>query len=531
MSTKTDRILLAETELRCEVSSQEILSVQITEGTAEIFGAELALNKEYNFCGRNLAIFTWYGCKLTTEISPLVTGQSSMAGGSVASHLYVASDSPMISYINTHIQLEARRDVALANNEKGPRILVVGQPDSGKTTMTKLLSNYALRLDRKPVLVDLDVDQGLNSMPGSMSAIPLLKSCISVDADCSNTTTPLIYSYGHANPKENFAYYKHSVYTLAKRVRERLANDPEANASGLVIDTCAWVDGSVAAASNTSLSSAESLNLIKFIANVFEVDIVLVMGADKLYSTLSSEVSNVAINTGTEGASSLAAVHDSINKSAITDGDEAVLLQNRSTVVVKLFKSGGCVVRSAEARRESRRRAIHEYFYGKSLCAHMTGTGGMVGSASVPGNAYTLSPARVELKLSTLKLMRIGESALQLTDGMRSIGDDTCEAANPIELLPVKVAKANANDLRFTMLALVHATDGLSPLQALSESEEEVLVHNNVAGFLSVIDFTLDPNNPDDDSVVLLSPCPGGELPGTKQLKYLFVGSIKHLEQ
>jgi energy-coupling factor transporter ATP-binding protein EcfA2 len=539
MSNKQDRILLAETELRCEVSSEEILTVQLTEGTAEIFGAELAVNKEYNFCGRNLAIFTWYGCKLTTAISPLISSQSSMTGGTVASHLYIASDSPMVSYINTHIQLEARRDVALVNNEKGPRILVVGQPDSGKTTMVKLLSNYALRLDRKPILVDLDVDQGLNSMPGSMSAIPLLKSCISVDADCSNTTTPLIYSYGHTNPKENLACYKHNVYTLAKRVKERLANDPEANASGILIDTLAWVDGSAAGGGSGNgagiLSSGESLNLIKFVANVFEVDIVLVMGADKLYSTLSSEVSRVVINAGGEGAGvtesgSAASVNDAINLAAITSKDEPVALQNRSMIVVKLFKSGGCVVRSSEARWESRRRAIHEYFYGKSLCTHMASTGGMVGSASAPGNVCSLSPARVELKLSTLKLIRVGENALHLTDGMKSIGDDTCEAANPIEVLPVKVTKSNVKDLRFTMLALVHATDGQTPQQALTEAGEAALIHNNVSGFLSVIDVVLDANNPEEDKVVVLSPCPGGELPGTKQFKYLFVGSIKYLE-
>lgn len=522
MSNKSERILLAETELRCEVSSQEVLTVQITEGTAEIFGAELSVNKEYHFCGRNIAIFTWYGCKLTTDISPLLLGQSS---GSISSHLYVASDSPMISYINTHIQLEARRDVALANNEKGPRILVVGQPDSGKTTMAKLLSNYALRLDRKPILVDLDVDQGLNSIPGSMSAIPLLKSCISVDADSSNTTTPLIYSYGHTNPKENLAFYKHNVYTLALRVKERLSNDPEANASGIIIDTCAWVDGTVATtAGSNSLSSAESLNLIKFIANVFEADIILVMGADKLYSTLTSEVSNVDIAGGTE------TVNNASNLAAITNNDEPVLLQNRNTIVVKLYKSGGCVARSAEARRESRRRAIHEYFDGKSICARMKGTGGMVGSASTADNAYSLSPARVELRLSTLKLFRIGESALQLTEGMKSIGDETCENVNPIEMLPVKITKANAHDLQFTMLSLIHATDGLNPLQALSETEEHVLVHNNVSGFLQVIEVVLDPNNPDDDRIVLLSPCPGGELPGSKLFKYLFVSSVKYLE-
>lgn len=60
------------------------------------------------------AVFTWYGCTIET------TGW--------VSSIYVAQETPMKSYVNTHAQLEARRDKALQalqagrTNVTGPRV-------------------------------------------------------------------------------------------------------------------------------------------------------------------------------------------------------------------------------------------------------------------------------------------------------------------------------------------------------------------------------------------------------------------------
>lgn len=105
---KREWILQKETELRCEVGENAVLTLKLTSGNAEVFGVELALNKEYSFKDQNIAVFTWYGCTLET------------IGGD--SGLYVADSTPMVAYVNTHIQLEARRDVALANKDRGPRV-------------------------------------------------------------------------------------------------------------------------------------------------------------------------------------------------------------------------------------------------------------------------------------------------------------------------------------------------------------------------------------------------------------------------
>lgn len=103
------RLLRKETELRCEVPENVSLSVKLIVGSAEIFGIEMAMNKEYTFKDQNIAIFTWYGCTIETV-------------GDEGSSLYESDSTPMVSYVNTHVQLESRRDVALANKDNGPRV-------------------------------------------------------------------------------------------------------------------------------------------------------------------------------------------------------------------------------------------------------------------------------------------------------------------------------------------------------------------------------------------------------------------------
>jgi polyribonucleotide 5'-hydroxyl-kinase len=59
--------------------------------------------------------------------------------------------------------------------------MVVGPSDHGKSTVSQILTAYALRLDRNPIFVDLDVGQPSISIPGTIAAIPLDKTCLSVE--------------------------------------------------------------------------------------------------------------------------------------------------------------------------------------------------------------------------------------------------------------------------------------------------------------------------------------------------------------
>lgn len=57
----------------------------------------------------------------------------------------------------------------------------MGPSDHGKSSFSQILTAYALRLDRTPIYVDLDVGQNPFSIPGSVVALPLEKTSLSVE--------------------------------------------------------------------------------------------------------------------------------------------------------------------------------------------------------------------------------------------------------------------------------------------------------------------------------------------------------------
>lgn len=250
--------LKPETELRCEVNENEHLSCKLVSGTAEIFGTEMVVNKDYTFTDTNIAIFAWYGCVI--ETSGDCTG------------LYESDSTPMVSYVNTHAQLEAMRDVALANSEHGPRVMIVGPADHGKSTTARILASYACRLDRTPLYVDLDVGQTISTIPGCIGAMALDKFNINVEEGFASSTG-LVFFYGYNSPKDNPELYKFMVSTLADKVTQRMDRDADLRSAGVIINTSGFVDG-------------EGYNVLLHCIQALKVDVVLVMGHDRLYSSL-----------------------------------------------------------------------------------------------------------------------------------------------------------------------------------------------------------------------------------------------------
>lgn len=71
-------------------------------------------------------------------------------------------------YLNVHAALEQQRVAAEQENTRGPVTMIVGPGDVGKSTLTRILLNYAVRMGRRPIYVDLDVGQGQISVPGTI---------------------------------------------------------------------------------------------------------------------------------------------------------------------------------------------------------------------------------------------------------------------------------------------------------------------------------------------------------------------------
>lgn len=421
MSSKS-YILKAESELRCEVSESGSLVVRLVSGSAEVFGVELAVRKDYVFSDDNIAIFTWYGCEVETR------GEGAT--------LYESDSTPMVSYVNTHMQLEARRDVALANSDSGPRVLVAGPADSGKYTTSRILTSYACRLDRSPILINLDPGQsGPHAIPGCIQATPLDKFSLNTEQGFEESN-PLMYYFGYPSPKGNLDVYKKLATSLADKVDKKLNTDNYQLSSGFFVNTSGFIDGE------------EGFDALMHCIKAFAIDVVLVMGHDRLYSSLSSALP-------------------------------------QEVTIAKLPRSGGVVQRDRQWRTRHRRLRLWEYFYGLK--------------SSIPGQAPLLSPIRRDISLSSVRLIRAG--GLQLSEGMRLIGESSENITCQLSIVPP------TQELERSIIAVLHTNP--EEEEALKTAEisgtiPQSLLYANVAGFVTVIQL-----NVEQDKMTILAPTSG----------------------
>jgi len=292
-----------DSELRFEVEGKGVkVTVELADGVAEMFGTELVKGKSYVFgAGAKVAIFTWHGASVK------VSGKTDV--------IYVADETPMVQYLNAHGALEERRRQADKKKRQGPVTLVCGPASVGKSTLCRLLANYAVRLDRRPIYVDLDVTYGSISMPGSLGAM-LIERPASVE-EGFHQQAPLVYHYGHMTPQQNPTLYNLLVTKLAQCVQDRLSANKKSRSSGVIINTHGWIKG-------------EGYTLLQHIAAAFKVDVVIVLDQERLYNELKRDMPKDICS------------------------------------VLYLPKSGGVVERSVSLKGEARDARVREYFYGAS---------------------------------------------------------------------------------------------------------------------------------------------------------------------
>lgn len=291
-------------ELRFEVETKkETVDLKLISGKAEMFGTELAPDKPYTFYpGAKVAVYTWHGCTLK------LTGNTEGT--------YIAKETPMVMYLNTHACLERLRkhaDEGLSRGEKtrGPVTMVVGPGAVGKSTLCRILLNYGVRMGRRPIFVDLDVGQGAISIPGTIGAL-LVERAASVGEGFSQEA-PLVYTFGHLTPASNPTLYNILVSRMASTIQEKMNRNRKVAASGVVINTCGWVKD-------------EGYKSLTHVAQAFEVDVIIVLDQERLYNELVRDIPFIK--------------------------------------VVFLPKSGGVVEGTQAMRAASRDDRIREYYYG-----------------------------------------------------------------------------------------------------------------------------------------------------------------------
>ncbi|XP_058464226.1 protein CLP1 homolog [Malaya genurostris] len=299
---RTEYKLETDSELRFEIENKNEVTITLLSGYAELFGTELVMKKPYVFgLGEKVAIFTYHGCVIELRGKPDVA--------------YVARETPMVQYLNCSSALEHLRAKAELDDVQGPVVMVVGPMDVGKSTLCRIFLNYAVRLGRRPVYVDLDVGQGSIAIPGTIGA--LLVERPAPVAEGFAQQAPLVYHFGHTSPSDNDVFYNVLISKLAETTLERLEANKKAKYSGMIINSCGWVKGN---------GYKNILHSIK----EFEVNAVFVLDQERLYNELLRDV-------------------------------------DRTVQVVFLPKSGGVVERPRAQRAESRDNRIREYFYGSKM--------------------------------------------------------------------------------------------------------------------------------------------------------------------
>lgn len=294
--------LNADEELRFEVEANASVQMELLEGMAEVFGSELTKGKVYNFDqGSKVAVFTWHGCLIKLQ------GRTEVA--------YVAKETPMVMYINTHAALEQMREKAESDNTRGPRVMVVGPTDVGKSTLTRLLCNYAARLGRAPLFVDLDVGQGQVSIPGTIGSVVVERPADVEEGFHLNA--PLVFHYGHTAPSTNPQLYKLIVSRMAEVTNLKCEKQRKVSISGVIINTGGWIKGG-------------GYDSLKHAAGSFEVDVIIVLDQERLYNELKRDMPEFV-------------------------------------KVILLPKSGGVVERNQHQRSDARDSRIREYFYGVKI--------------------------------------------------------------------------------------------------------------------------------------------------------------------
>ncbi|KAK6511181.1 Cleavage polyadenylation factor subunit clp1 [Arthrobotrys musiformis] len=325
-STILTRDLKPNQEFRFEVPATSSITIRLTAGTAgtaELFGTELSKGLPYTFTCCKSAIYTWTGCSLSIEGAPSVE--------------YIAEETPMATYLNLHIALEKLRVAAsdcppTTEGAQGPRILLIGPPDVGKTTVAKILTGYSIRQGRKPMVINLDTaGEGVLTVPGTISAASFGSVMDVEDGFGSSPMSapsaipvklPLVYYYGFETAESGSRRYKRLISRMAVAVNSRLEEDIESKNTGLIIDT-------------PSFDNQTNGDVISHIVAEFSITTIAILGSERLYNTMLKSFppsSSSPIN------------------------------------VIKLPTSGGCVDRDAPYKKSIRDAAVKKYFFGDAKC-------------------------------------------------------------------------------------------------------------------------------------------------------------------
>lgn len=579
MLTKFDLPKESELRVECKLNRFFHVSVVPNSGTCEIFGSEIGSSSSASsggltsvggtnntnkkkLGGGKWAFFTYSGCTIeleetniyrtntnATKIHPTKKTSGEGAGGEDFGDVtgtrnedsdgeksggeedkdkeeeqaieiaYVSEETPMVSYLNVHGILEAKRkkardcssalvssddvnemekeeeeedtkkkrkrgervigedeekeeeeqqeekenDGVRQKSSAGPRVLIVGPADVGKSSLSKILINYAARQAWSPLFIDLDLGQNAISVPGTISAAPI-DHPINPFEDGAHVKSemPLSYFFGDVTVTENSKeHYKFLVEKIAEMMEARNSKNEHARHSGCIVNTMGWIEGL-------------GLELILHAVKSLEIDTVLCLGQERLFQTLSKQFAKDAALAQQQQQK------NKKNKKKTSSSDDDGKKVDAAVEILSLKKSGGVVERTTEFRRKTRDDRFREYFYGFDFVSN------------------PLSPVAQSAFFSSVSFYKVGGGPKAPTSAL-PIGQ---EASTD----PMRVASV------IPSMSLVNAIVAVSHGKTQSD-----LLTSNVAGFIHIVEVDMHAKR-----FTYLSPNPG-QLPNTN----LIVGNVK----
>lgn len=268
-----------EQELRVESDSNtiRIKLVGSRDKTAEIEGQEIPLERSLYFKNRNFSIFTWTGCSIEVQ-------------GEVVK-CYIGERTPMLYYATTHYIFDKQREDALVQGKIGPRVAIIGSQSSGKSTLTRILLNYALKCDTSPLLVDLNPQNNF-LMPGCLTVTEVDYS-LPNDLLSDNS----LYFF-HGSTKLEYDLFENQVAMIGKLTNDKMrnslanftANINEKSTFKCADENKAFADGFIVKC--PTIKNGQNYSLYSKIIDAFECDKVMVLGADRIYNDLKEMYKN-----------------------------------------------------------------------------------------------------------------------------------------------------------------------------------------------------------------------------------------------
>lgn len=254
-------IIPAGSEWRVDITDNEKLELKVVSGIAEIFGTELANNVEYQFKNWKFPILAIEDVKLEWKCAEFATKEINIQPNGSLNYIY-----------NLHFAFEKLR----GSSFNGFKAMVIGDSCTGKTSLCRTLSSYAIKAKPyHPLYVNLNPQEGIFSIPGCVSATPISDildvqcptwgQTITSGATKLHSKQTLLKNFGLEKISQNVELYKDTITQLARGVGKRLEEDSLVCRSGSLIDT-------------PPISSlSEDMSELKHIISVFDVNFIIVL--------------------------------------------------------------------------------------------------------------------------------------------------------------------------------------------------------------------------------------------------------------